>query len=170
MAIRKDASCMDSHTVIAEQPHNSIEAPLIVEESDLSRKANSLSEDHHAKYASDAQTITLLHWWFPELFASGLAVLAFISLVVLLKKYDQCGIEATNLPTSLNLNGLIALLSTVIRTALMVPVGSALSQTVWLSLAAEDGTQAVHLEETDAASRGAWGCLLYLFGAKRGYV
>ena len=42
--------------------------------------------------------------------------------------------QDVGLPSGLTLNGLIALLSTIARVALMVPVASVLSQEVWLWL------------------------------------
>ncbi|KAL8977611.1 MAG: hypothetical protein Q9205_006622 [Flavoplaca limonia] len=138
--------------------------------SDLPKHATIMSEQPLNQDTSDTRILWLLRRWLPELFASCLAVLAFISLVVVAKEYDYCGIEATNLPAPLTLNGLVALLSTLIRSTLMVPTGSALSQLVWLSLIDENGTQAVHLEQIDAASRSAWGSLLYLLRAKKGLL
>lgn len=61
----------------------------------------------------------------PELFASLFFV---ISLILLVRSYHGRGIGELNLPYSLTLNGLIALISTVNGVALMFPVGSTLSQ------------------------------------------
>ncbi|KAL8885091.1 MAG: hypothetical protein Q9215_006999 [Flavoplaca cf. flavocitrina] len=102
--------------------------------SDLPKHATIMSEQPLSQDTPDTRILWLLRWWLPELFASCLAVLAFISLVVLAKEYDHCGIEATNLPAPLTLNGLVALLSTLIRSTFMVATRSALSQIVWLSL------------------------------------
>ena len=66
----------------------------------------------------------------PELFASLLSVASLISLIVLVRSYHGRGIGELNLPYSLILNGLVALISTVNIVALMVPVGSTLSQEV----------------------------------------
>lgn len=71
-----------------------------------------------------------LRWWLVEIFASLISVASFIATVSVVKHYQGQGVQEVNLPSSLNLNGLIALLSTVNRVALMVPVASVLSQEV----------------------------------------
>lgn len=100
---------------------------------------------------------------------------SFIGLIVLVHQYDDKSVQNVNLPSSLTLNGLIALLSTLIRAALMVPVGSALSQEawVWFSATGQNGKgqgQLSDFETLDAASRGAYGSLLLLCQMKRRYL
>ena len=50
----------------------------------------------------------------------------------------------------------------------MVPVGSAISQEVWLwlSKAQKDSGVLQNLESSDAASRGSWGSLIFLVRAR----
>lgn len=115
-----------------------------------------------------------LRWWLPELFASLLSVVSFIALVALVHHYEGKGVQDLNLPASLTLNGLVALLSTLIRAALMVPVASALSQEalIWFSRsekARKGRAQLSDLESLDAASRGAWGSFLFLLQIKSRY-
>lgn len=76
--------------------------------------------------------LSCLRWWIPELFASFLSICTFVSLIFILRHYHGRALNEIDLPSSLTLNTLIALLSTVNRVALMVPVGSAISQEVWL--------------------------------------
>jgi hypothetical protein len=57
----------------------------------------------------------------------------------------------------------------------MVPVGSAMSQEVWLwfsSVAHKDTcpSRFLDLNISDAASRGAWGSLVFLFVARKRFV
>ena len=78
--------------------------------SDLRKHTTIMSEQPLSQDTSDIRILRPLRWWLPKLFASCLPVIAFISLVVLAKEYDHCGIEATNLPAPLTLNGLVALL------------------------------------------------------------
>ena len=81
--------------------------------------------------------------------------------------------QDVGLPSGLTLNGLIALLSTIARVALMVPVASVLSQEVWLWLSEAQAIPTSHraqlqdLEYSDAASRGAVGSLLILRHVRR---
>lgn len=129
---------------------------------------NRCPRNSNVRSSSFTATILLLRWWLPELFASCLSILSFISLIILVNNYQGRPIQDTNLPPSLTLNGLIALLSTIVRASLMVPVGSALSQVIWLSLCSKGGRRVVDLECADGASRGSWGSLLWLLRAKRG--
>ena len=109
-------------------------------------------------------SLSIFRWWLPELFASLLSVASLASLIAILSHYQGQGIHDLHLPSSLTLNGLVAILSTLIRVSLMVPVGSALSQEVWLwlSKAQKDNGTLQNLEFSDAASRGSWGSLIFL--------
>ena len=113
-------------------------------------------------------------WWMPELFASLLSMISFVSLVFILRNYHGRALNQIDLPRSISLNGLVALLSTVNRVALMVPVGSAMSQEAWLwfsNIRRRPVCRArlCDLESSDAASRGAWGSLLLLFRVETRY-
>lgn len=120
-------------------------------------------------------TSSWLRWWLPEVLASVLSVASMGSLIILLKVYDRRGLEDIDLPSPLTLNGLIALISELARVTLMVPVGSAVSQEVWLWLArartrSTRRSQVYDLEFSDAASRGAWGSFMFLFTGRRRYL
>ncbi len=116
-----------------------------------------------------------LRWWLPEILASVLSVIAMASLIALLMVYDRRGLKDIDLPGSLTLNGLIAFISEVARVALMVPVGSAVSQEAWLWLSryptgSTRRSQVQDLDISDAASRGAWGSFMFLLKAPRRYL
>ena len=118
--------------------------------------------------------ISCLRWWIAELFASLLSICTFVSVMLILRKYHGRALNKIDLPTSLTLNTLIALLSTVNRVALMVPVGSAMSQEVWLWFSnprskINRSARLWDLELSNAASRGAWGSLLFLFKVRSRY-
>lgn len=115
--------------------------------------------------------LAFFQWWLPEIFASMLSVVSLLFLVVLLRHYEGRGIHDLNLPSSLTLNGLVAILSTLIRVSIMVPIGSAISQEVWLWLlkSRKDCGRLQNLEFSDAASRGAWGSLIFLIRARTRY-
>ena len=125
--------------------------------------------------AVNIDTSSWFRWWLPEILASILSVISMGSLIVLLKVYDRRGLKDIDLPGSLTLSGLIALISELARVALMVPVGSALSQEVWLWLSrvrtgSTCKSQVQDLDLSDAASRGAWGSFMLLFKAPRRYL
>jgi len=111
--------------------------------------------------------ITSLRWWWPEVLAALCALSALAAIVGVAQHYRGHSIEAAGVPSGLRLNGLIALLSTITRAALLIPVASALSQDVWLWLSEGSRGSAGRgelrdLEISDDASRGAWGSLLLL--------
>ena len=118
---------------------------------------------------------SLLRWWFPEILASIISVASFLSTVIVLRHYDGLGLNELNLPNSITLNGIIAVIASINRVALMAPVGSAMSQEVWLwfsSAAHKDNCRSrfIDLDISDAASRGAWGSLVFIFVARRRFV
>lgn len=94
-----------------------------------------------------------LRWWLIEILASLVSVAAFVAIVFVVRHYQGRGVEEVNLPSSLTLNGLIALLSTVNRVALMVPVASALSQEVWTWLCESGEAQDVGVSCATSSSR-----------------
>jgi hypothetical protein len=118
---------------------------------------------------------SFLRWWFPEILASIISVASLLSTVIVVRHYDGLGLNNLNLPNSLTLNGIIAAIATINRVALMVPVGSAMSQEVWLwfsSVAHKDTCHSrfLDLHLSDAASRGAWGSLVFLLVARKRFV
>ena len=152
---------------------NSIPAALDTDDGSTALiKSSSDSDTFPAKPARSS----FLRWWFLEIVASVISVASLLSTVVVLRCYDGIGLNDLNLPKQLTLNGIVAAIATLNRVALMVPVGSAMSQEVWLwfsSAAHKDGTcqtRFLDLDLSDNASRGAWGSLVFLFTARRRFV
>ena len=145
-----------------EEPYNGI---------DQSTTA-SLIESHFreptesAKPAPQRKGCLDLRWWLPEIVASVLSLVSFVSLVFLLWSYQGRSLEDLHLPASLTLNGVVAIISTINRAALMIPVGSIMSQEVWLWLSKRRGRLA-DLDLSDAASRGAWGSMQFLIRPRK---
>ena len=114
-----------------------------------------------------------IRWWLPEIGASLVSVACFVALVAVVRHFQGVGVQDTGLPSNLTLNGLIALLSTFNRVALMVPIASAMSQEVWVWLSETRKRrkgQLRDLETTDAASRSAFGSFLFLFQYRRSWL
>ncbi|KAL2060391.1 hypothetical protein VTL71DRAFT_9786 [Oculimacula yallundae] len=131
------------------------------------------TQDFHPRILKRERTI--IGWWKYEILASFVAVGALMALMLIMSYFQGRPQDEISLPGSLQLSAIIAALSTVIRAALLVPVTSALSQDAWLWLAdpkqrPSRKSRLVDMEVTDEASRGPWGCLLFLFEARRRYT
>lgn len=90
-----------------------------------------------------------------------------LGLVILLKYFD--GQEYEEWAFNITLNGVVAVISTVCHTALLVPVGGAISQAAWLYYLPEKGKRTKdleHIETFNDASRGAFGSLRLLWQVK----
>ena len=119
--------------------------------------------------SSRAQSpFSILAWWLPELFASTLSCASFLVIVWLLRMYDGRAVKELRLPQYLTLNGIIAAIATLNRAFLLMPIGSAFMQELWLYFADEAQkanclSRLRDLEVFDNASRGVWGSLWLLF-------
>lgn len=112
-----------------------------------------------------------LRWWLPEMLASALSIVAFILLIVLLHSYNGRMVLTPQFPLPfgafVSLNGLAALLASITKSALMVPIGSCVSQEAWLWFSESKQNRSHRgrlqdLELSDTASRGAQGSLMFL--------
>ena len=94
-----------------------------------------------------------LAWWWPECLATLVSIASFASIVAIARHYHGHGIQQVGLPSGLTLNALIALLSTITRAALLIPIASTLSQEAWLWLSKGRRAQLRDLKMSDDASR-----------------
>ena len=94
-----------------------------------------------------------LLWWWPECLAILVSIASFAGIVAIAQHYRGHGIQQVGLPSGLTLNGLIALLSTIARAALLIPVASTLSQEAWLWLLKGRRAHLRDLKVSDDASR-----------------
>ena len=126
-----------------------------------SKEAHS-PKDHH-QYRR--KLTTTLRWWIPELLASLMAVISLLAIDAVLNVYDGHTLTSLALPHSLSLNSLVAILATLNRMFLTVPLASCISQEGWL-LFAKKRTRSRRLQDLasyDDAAKGAWGSLLLIF-------
>ena len=107
-------------------------------------------------------------WWDFEVASISISFLTFVALVIVLQQYD--GQPQIAWPyNQLTLNGLVALLSTITRATLMIPIASAISQSKWTWFTPKKsgiGRPLDDLELIDSASRGAMGSLQLLWRMK----
>ncbi|KAF2155789.1 hypothetical protein K461DRAFT_310403 [Myriangium duriaei CBS 260.36] len=113
----------------------------------------------------------IIAWWLPELVASLFSVISLGCIVAVLSVFDRRSATDVHLPRYLTLNGLIALIATINKACLTVPIYSAIMQEMWLHFAAEARSTSCKsrlrdIELYTEASRGTWGSLLLLFKAR----
>jgi hypothetical protein len=97
-------------------------------------------------------------WWL-ELLALIAGIGAFIAIAVILTTYN--GQQQPDWKWGLNLNTVIAILSTLLRSSMLVVVGEAISQLKWSWYQKPQPLR--NLQQFDAASRGPWGAMLLPF-------
>lgn len=101
--------------------------------------------------------------WLQEILCCGISVVALIVLVVILNAYN--GKPLPDWPSGITINAVVALLSTISRTAFLIPVAEGLSQCKWnwFKLKARPLKD---FDLFDQASRGPWGSLSLLTRTK----
>lgn len=97
--------------------------------------------------------------WLWETLAIGVGVIFAVAITATAKFYDSKEISAWTLGWSLN--SVIALMTTVMKGAFMIPIASALSQAKWNRY--QDWTLLEDFDIFDSASRGTLGSLQLLF-------
>ncbi|KAF2647844.1 hypothetical protein K491DRAFT_784470 [Lophiostoma macrostomum CBS 122681] len=97
--------------------------------------------------------------WITEFLSCGLAVIAFIGLVVTLRIFN--GHVLTEVPLKISINTLAAVFSAVTKSSLLLPVAEGISQLKWAWFSR--GRPLSDFEGFDSASRGPMGSLLLVF-------
>lgn len=100
------------------------------------------------------------------------SMISFLAIIIVIIQYRDSDVETIRLPLQLNLNGLMTILSTVCKIALMIPIASVISQKVWTWFFASHkesikNRQLRDLELSDEASRSAWDSFKFLLQFKR---
>lgn len=108
-----------------------------------------------------------VRWWIPELLASLLSLASLIAIITILLVCDRRAVADLGFPTGLTLNAVIAILATIGRAGLGVPVCSGILQEMWLYLSTQSAKEHPKsclndLELFFRASYGALGSLEYL--------
>ncbi|KAI0146516.1 hypothetical protein BJ166DRAFT_537998 [Pestalotiopsis sp. NC0098] len=98
-------------------------------------------------------------WWLWEIGAIVLSIGCITSIVGVLVHIDNMTVEQWRF--TIAPNSLIAIMTTVSKTAMMVPIASCISQAKWAYFLAK-GRPYKDLETFDSASRGPWGSLYFL--------
>lgn len=105
--------------------------------------------------------------WWPEIFCCLLSIACLAALTHFLEVYD--GQRLPDWPSGITVNTIVALLSTVARTAFTVPVAEGLSQCKW-NWFKQKPRPIQDFDLFDQASRGPWGSLNLLVRTKAWYA
>ncbi|KAF4479014.1 hypothetical protein CGGC5_v012698 [Colletotrichum fructicola Nara gc5] len=109
-----------------------------------------------------ASSGSLLRWWYFEILSCGFAAICLIAQVVVLYHYDRKPQDSWT-AHSLTLNGVIAILATFCRSALMVSIAACLAQSKWNSMSGRKRDYRLQdIAAFEAASRGMGGSLQVL--------
>ncbi|KAK5739673.1 hypothetical protein LTR17_005157 [Elasticomyces elasticus] len=111
--------------------------------------------------------------WALEVLSELVAILGMLGIYTTLHYYEGRPQAAWRM-SHLTLNGVVALLATVTKAALMIPIATGISNRKWLLFAQRPSSNRTHRLEDfqtfDAASRGAWGSIKLLWRAKFRHV
>ncbi|KAI0903361.1 hypothetical protein F4823DRAFT_618889 [Ustulina deusta] len=98
-------------------------------------------------------------WWWWEIMALVICIGSTLGLIVLLKLINNTPLQQWSLPVQPN--SVISVLTTINKTAMLVPAASCLSQLKWRYFSKQP-RRLVDLQLFDAASRGPWGSMALL--------
>lgn len=99
-------------------------------------------------------TNSFVDWWMGELLAILLSIIALLTIIIILYKYDDHALP--RLPYNVPLNFVVSTLATVSKSSLLLAVASALGQFKWLWMSSKQ-RRLQDLQIFDEASRGPLG-------------
>ncbi|KAI1145894.1 hypothetical protein F4825DRAFT_442437 [Nemania diffusa] len=117
------------------------------------------SVSHDIKLSPRSHIFTSWWWWW-EIFAIILSITSMILIALLLSRINGIPLESWGLPIAPH--SLIAILTTVGKTALLVPAASCISQLKWRHFIRRP-RKLIDLQHFDDASRGPWGSTLFVW-------
>jgi hypothetical protein len=103
-------------------------------------------------------------WWAWEILAGLLATICIAIIIILLAVYD--GKQQPELQWGITLNALIALITTVMKAALLTPVMEGMSQMKWVVFA-KQSRPLMDLNIHDSASRGGFSALTLMWYTRK---
>lgn len=121
-----------------------------------------VSEDDTEPEDNTHEKLPRPSWWWWEIAAAGLSIISLSLLITLLLKVDGLALQSWTLP--IQPNSLIAVLTTIGKSAIMVACTACLSQLKWRHFLSES-RQLNELQIIDDASRGPWGSFMLLLDA-----
>ncbi|KAF4876835.1 hypothetical protein CGCSCA1_v003955 [Colletotrichum siamense] len=126
------------------------------------------SSSHEPKGAGaeprmSTRSLSILKDWWQEILWCIISLVAFVALVLVLKEFNQKPLPRW--PSGITLNTIIAALSTIARTAFLIPVSEGLSQSKWAWFKKKP-RPLTDFDMFDQASRGPWGSIGLLVRTK----
>lgn len=100
-----------------------------------------------------------LHW---EVTAAAFSSICFVAVVGVLILFDEKSFSTWSFVFNISINTIIVVLSTLSRTALLVPVASCISQLKWIHIV-EALRRLYDIQMFDDASRGPWGSVVLIW-------
>ncbi|UPK90307.1 hypothetical protein LCI18_001242 [Fusarium solani-melongenae] len=111
--------------------------------------------DYDTEYNRQAQDIKATHcWWWEDIAAAMFSIVCMSMVAAVLVSAHDTSLESW--PTSIQPNSIIAILTTLSKAAMLVPITSCLSQLKWRHMSTQSRPLS-HLQVFDDASRGPWG-------------
>lgn len=133
--------------------------------STLNQNDNGKNEDYSiarvASIRSKKAAGSHFGWWW-EVYATSLAVASTIAVIAVLIFVQ--GKPLAEWKMSIQPNSLVAIFSTIAKSALLVPIAECISQLKWTYF--ESPRALSQLQVFDSASRGPWGALVLLWKTK----
>lgn len=135
-------------------------------------KIKDLGAGHHGTFHNNSQAASKSKpraikssWWWWEIGSAAVGVVCMGLIALILSKSDGMLLDAW--PLQIKPNSLIAVLTTVGKAAMLVPVTACISQLKWRHFGGVKAAQPLRdLQLFDDASRGPWGALLLLINLR----
>ncbi|KAH0429474.1 hypothetical protein CcaCcLH18_08394 [Colletotrichum camelliae] len=137
-----------------------------IPEVDASSGKNNSSQAETGSINTKHRTSSVFQSWLLELLSLLVSLTSFGAITAILSKYDQeVQPEFTH---NININTLIAILSTILRATLLYTLSQVIGQAKWVWMA-ESSRPLRDVERFDEAGKGAWGSLKF-FSPKRNHT
>lgn len=164
---------LESHWNSSEGRHKSPESPHLTSDNDGANESSILWNSDDGAGLQSAQPprrcsgglAVHLKSWAPETSCCLLTVMILVALAVVLSMYDRKPLPQW--PLGLTLNTIVALLATLCRSLIVIPIAEGISQLKWNWFAVHQRSiRSLYI--FDQASRGPWGALRLIFTTMNG--
>lgn len=110
----------------------------------------------------------VFRYWKWELVSMAVAIGLLLAIIVLISQYHDRSINEWTFP--INLTTLLALLATIFRTIILIPITSVISQSKWDWVGRDQVRLLSDIQDIDMASRGPWGAISIIPLAAKGNI